>query len=426
MRQTEEVLLKMEDATTQANPFLPDEVWIEVLLWLDLKSLVAVRRVNRRLYQLTEDEHVWRRVYCLFFSHRCISSNLQSPQALLSVTTRISWQERCQAAFKGELIDRAWKEGRYTVHNIFEGQSRSKLATYVRRPIYCARFDDEFVASIDCSEHEKIVFFDRQTLQPVFYLQGSPGKVAWFQFDKEKLISGSTDGVVRVWDLATQELVNKLQLFNVFHVQFDDRLLAAGGGHSTIGIWNLQQVVSGDSKQPILSLSLKRTATNQVFHLELLTEKMLSSGDDGSLKYWDIVRGECIQTAMHAHSYYSYRLQSDKNNVLVSGGGDALLKLWDLRAGLSTYQRVFEAEEGASNAFQFDENQRKLVAAGRSQNPHLWEMGSGKLITEYSLTYDTWCLQLDGPTMLTSGDHGKAFLWHFGDNPPFYTNESVE
>jgi WD40 repeat protein len=113
-----------------------------------------------------------------------------------------------------------------------------------------------------------------------------------FHPDGHLLASGGYDGAVKIWDAATGECVTALDGFNgkVMSVKFSqDGTLLAISCESIVQIWDLAtqtsiRTLAGHTKL-IFSSTFDPTRP----------EILVSAGDDGTIREWNITTGECLQ-----------------------------------------------------------------------------------------------------------------------------------
>ncbi|NJL79146.1 MAG: hypothetical protein HC917_10425 [Richelia sp. SM2_1_7] len=98
-----------------------------------------------------------------------------------------------------------------------------------------------------------------------------------FNPDSKKIVSGSSDRTVKIWDSQTGQCLKTFQGHNrpVLSVAFssDGKTIASCGGHSMIKLWNVEtgECVRRDSQRGIPNQSwerMRRTSLGQPTYLE--------------------------------------------------------------------------------------------------------------------------------------------------------------
>jgi len=111
--------------------------------------------------------------------------------------------------------------------------------------------------------------------------------------DGKILASGSQHGTIKIWNLATGELIRTLSghtnSVNYVAISPDGRTLASGGGDGTIRIWNLA------TGEQIRTLSGHTNSVNSVA-ISPDGRTLASGGGDGTIRIWNLATGELIRT----------------------------------------------------------------------------------------------------------------------------------
>ena len=118
--------------------------------------------------------------------------------------------------------------------------------------IYCLQYDDEKIITGSRDNLVKIwpgpstasrasgALADRQCKRQ---LEGHVGSVLCLQFDDKKVVSGSSDGTVRVWDLKSGECLQTLEDHeqSVLHLKFLGDRLVTCSKDKTVILWKLNR-----------------------------------------------------------------------------------------------------------------------------------------------------------------------------------------
>lgn len=143
--------------------------------------------------------------------------------------------------------------------------------------------------SYDCT----LRVWDLLTGECKFLLQGHTGKVYSVIVDdsRNRCASGSLDGTVRIWSLANGDCIHRLDGHSSLVGLLENSLhyLVSAGADSTLKIWN------PDSGAHISTLSAHAGAITCFRHDDF----RVVSGTDGQLKMWDIRKGRAIRDLMH-------------------------------------------------------------------------------------------------------------------------------
>lgn len=196
---------------------------------------------------------------------------------------------------------------------------------------------------------------------------GHEGWVQCVQFDDRKIVSGSGDQTIKVWDIETARCLQTLQghLSFIYCLQYDQNTVVSGSG-----------------------------------------------GMDKTLKIWDLRSGSCLAT-LEGHTATIMSLLF-KDNLLASGSFDKTVKLWDLRARKSTHTLV--GHSSAVGAVHFrSASSRKLVSGSHDNTVKVWDVKTGTL--EHTLSAHNGVVvgvQVTDDGLLSCSVDRTVRRWKFG------------
>jgi tetratricopeptide (TPR) repeat protein len=285
-------------------------------------------------------------------------------------------------------------------------RERCELGGYTLQPI-----------TFDCRED-----FDAMELE----LEGHTERVnsvAW-NHAGSKILSGSADKTVKIWDGMTGELLNTLEGHSGYVAavawNHDDSRIASASGDRTwdgtvIKIWDgvtcelLMTVVDETcSAYPVTSVSWnhdssKIVSTCQDFKVRiwnvitgklLLTlfghteqtqsaawnhdsSKIVSASEDNTIKIWNALTGELLQS-LEGHTCTVETVSWNHNdNLIVSGSNDESIKIWDGMTG-----ELLQTLNGHSSgvfAVVWSQNGSKILSGSWDGSIRIWNAGTGEL-----------------------------------------------
>ena len=231
-----------------------------------------------------------------------------------------------------------------------------------------------------------------------------------FSPDGATLASGAWDGTMKLWDVATGEIIATLEGHGggVQSVSFspDGATLASGAGDATVKLWD---VATGE---PIATLEEHWDVVQSVsFSPDGAT--LASSGAwDGTVKLWDVASREIITTLEgHGGAVWSASFSPD-GATLAWGTYDGTVKLWDVasREIITTLEGHADAVFSAS----FSPDGATLASASWDGTVKLWDVATHTIIATLEGHADavfSVSFSPDGATLASASWDSTVKLW---------------
>ncbi|KAJ5071569.1 f-box and wd repeat domain-containing 7 [Anaeramoeba ignava] len=162
---------------------------------------------------------------------------------------------------------------------------------------------------------------DEFNLVPVVF-KGHHGPVACMKLDEEKIISGSYDTDVRIWDITTHKTKGIIHHSDsIWALDYVGDRLITGSRDTALRWWNIQT-----EKEVDLLVGHERPISTLQYDGDII----ISGGYDNTCRVWDLRSSKrCIDVLRGHQSTVSY-LQFD-SDVLVTSSFDSTIKVWDRR-----------------------------------------------------------------------------------------------
>lgn len=235
-------------------------------------------------------------------------------------------------------------------------------------------------------------------------IKGHTNAIFSVQFNQEgtKAISGSGDRTVQLWDVESGECIKIFtgHTGSVTAVAYsaDERFIISGSYDKTIRLWNVEsgeclRVFTGH-ESAVKSVPLSRDGRyilSGAADSTRWTSRGGMSGQDNTLKLWDLENGQCLKTFEgHTTGVGAVYLDPESKYAVsasLAGGGmyvlstppDPSIKIWDMESGacLRTIERKNLPGWIYSIAISFDGN-KVLCGNGASYTGQIevWQVGS--------------------------------------------------
>jgi F-box and WD-40 domain protein 1/11 len=241
------------------------------------------------------------------------------------------------------------------------------------------------------------------------YLNGHKDSVYCVQFDESKIITGSRDNTIRVWDAHTYRCLRKLGPPNnhrernhqerrevepsgvvpffraditspdpastaieawhgasVLCLQYDDEILVTGSSDFTCLVWSIK-----DNYKPLF-----RLVGHTAGVLDVCIDKrfIITCSKDTSIKIWNRQTGQHMKTLVgHRGPVNAVQV---RGNLLASASGDGMAKLWRLEDGQCI--KEFQSQDRGLACVEFSEDGRTIFAGGNDKVIYEYDTVTGQ------------------------------------------------
>jgi len=226
---------------------------------------------------------------------------------------------------------------------------------------------------------------------------------------ENKIVSGSGDGAVKIWDLASRRCCFTF----TGHLASVSGVTRLGSNHvvscswdSTIRVWSLGFHQHGSCVVGNSGCRVHAVAA-------ISSSSVVSGSQDGHVSLWDVERQSQVLT-MQGHTEQVLGATGVTDHLVVSCSGDRSLKFWDLRTKRCT--ATLQGHGGSVRDVTTLAGNR-LASGSTDGSIKVWDMGSQRsLFSLHGHVDSVWSVVAVGVGRLASGGLDRTIrLWDLRD-----------
>lgn len=231
--------------------------------------------------------------------------------------------------------------------------------------------------------------------------------------DGRFVLSGGYDGAVKLWDVATGQLVRTFgddgQPVESVALSRDGRLAISGGWDKTARVREVSTgrevaVFHGDGNDAVFSVAFSPDAT-----------LALSGYKNGVIRLWDVKSAHEIRKFI-GHKYVVRSLAfSPDGRTFLSASWDTPLKLWDVNTGQEL--RTFGTQQSDSyHSVAFWPRDGAVAISANSDGLKLWDVNTGNQIRSFERhrgPVAATAFSPNGDAWLSDGGDRTVIFWDF-------------
>ncbi len=230
-------------------------------------------------------------------------------------------------------------------------------------------------------------------------LEGHTGPVWAVAVAERQVVSGSADGTLRVWDLASGRCQHILQghTSGVRAVAVADGRVISGSEDQTVRVWDL---ASGQCQHVLPG------HTSGVWAVAVAEGRVVSGSADRRLRVWDLATGQC-QHILEGHTSGVWAVAVAEGRV-VSGSADRTVRVWDLASGQCQY--ILHGHTNAVWAVAVAEG--RVVSGSADRRLRVWDLASGQC--QHILPGHTgrvWAVAVAGGRAVSGSEDQTVRVW---------------
>ncbi|KOS14382.1 wd repeat protein [Malassezia pachydermatis] len=226
-----------------------------------------------------------------------------------------------------------------------------------------------------------------------------------------KIVSGSSDCTLRLWDTETGVCDAILEghgsrIWDVDATQ-DGTLLASASSDATVRLW------STDSKLTQMTL---RGGYGDVYCCRFSSDKehLVTGGYDKLVRLYDVATGTAVRMFPGHQLGISSAVFSPQSGMVVTGAKDTSVRFWDTLSGVCI--RTLPGHLGEVTSVEMSHDGRQLLTSSKDNSHRLWDMRMLRPLQRFTGHQNTSknfirCA-FAHPSLIVSGsEDGLVYMW---------------
>ncbi|KAG8721191.1 hypothetical protein FRC09_008286 [Ceratobasidium sp. 395] len=234
--------------------------------------------------------------------------------------------------------------------------------------------------------------------------------------DGRRIVSGSMDGALQVWDAQTGRDLTLSSLSGhseaVTSVAFsrDGLRIVSGSRDGTLRVWNAE---TGGAVLPPLE-GHSHWVTSVAFSSN--GRRIVSGSDDETVRVWDAREGTMSLGPLRGHkgAVTSVAISSD-DTLIASGSWDRTVWIWDARTGRPHSQKPLNGHTDYVASVAFSSDSRYIVSGSRDKTIRVWDAQAGKMHLGPLRGHSDWVTAVafssDGRRIVSCSRDKSARIW---------------
>ena len=249
------------------------------------------------------------------------------------------------------------------------------------------------------------------------------------------IISGGSDGTVRVWRTADGTPVGESMRGHDGRVSAvaagvlpdGTPVIISGGSDRTVRVWQMADGTAVGEPMRVHSGPVRAVAAGV---LPDGTPVIISGGSDGTVRVWRTADGTPVGESMRGHDGRVYAVAAgalpDGTPVIISGGGVGTVRVWRLadRTAVGEPMRGHSGPVRAVAAGALPDGTPVIISGGWDGTVRVWRTADGTAVGE-SMRGHSGPVEalaagalLDGTPVIISGGGGTVRVWRLADGTP--------
>ncbi len=316
-------------------------------------------------------------------------------------------------------------------NGLFKGLSSNNFLLRIIKtntPVNIIAFSPDGTRLLSGSDNGDLRLWDVKTGQRIGVpFEGDIGEITSFAFspDGKQLLSGSQDRTLRIWDVSTgRPISNPLKSRHIGQISavafsLDGSQLLSASTIGELDFWDAKTGMPVKASLEVIYTGLRICATFSPDRTQLV-----SGSDDGTVSLWDVKTGQPIwaRTSPQGHTENVRTIAfSPDGTQVVSGSTDGVLRLWDAKTG-QPIGAPLKGHESLISSVTFSPDGTQLLSGSFDETLRLWDVKTGLTLGAplqgHSGAVNSVAFSPDGTQLLSSGNDTTLRLWSVKTGQP--------
>jgi WD40 repeat protein len=241
---------------------------------------------------------------------------------------------------------------------------------------------------------------------------GSGVRSVAFSQDGSRVVSGSDDKMVRIWNVTTGGVEAELKghTDRVTYVAFsqDGSRVFSGTEDNRVRIWNVMMgEVEAELKchknSPVTSVALSQDGSRVVS----------ARSDGGTVRIWNVTTGK-VEAELKSHTdSVTFIAFSQDGSQVIYGSHDCMVRIWNVITGKVEAELKGHTDRVRSVAF--SQNGSRVISGSDDKTVRIWNVTTGKVEAELKGHTD-WVRSVafsrDGSQVVSGSDDNTVRIWN--------------
>ena len=232
----------------------------------------------------------------------------------------------------------------------------------------------------------------------------------------QTIISGGQDATIRLWDFSSGKELHKFlghdgPVYNMVMMQDGKHLVSIADKDLAVKIWDIE------SHQLVSSLAPNSAHVTAVA-VSPDQRYIVTGGDDGFTRVWDVDRGVLLRTSEHEHGIYSMAISPDGRHLLCGSkrtpGERYPGIVWIRDFELGTLLKTLSGHKGHVTSITMTADSKYVLSGDQHGNVYLWDLETGTLLKTmagHTAPILTIHVSHDGQHVITGSPDGSVRVW---------------